>query len=247
MKKLIWTTMMAVQCLFSTNTLLADSVGYASVSAEAQSKRLRIPNPNASNEDCPCEQGCNACNTCNTYDPCINFCGGPTGPTGPIGPRGSVGPAGPTGATGPAAAIALGGYFLNTATSTSLPTSGDGFPIPFDTDQIPPIGIIHPVADDSQFGLPNLGIYLVQWSISFTSSVSGDFYLNLFDELFSIPYLPSPVQQLTVTAGEIVTFAGQAYITGFPFDVISLRIGSAETGTLTFTVPSDSILIQQVN
>lgn len=247
MKKLMWTMMMVVQCLCMASTLMADDIGSALVSSAVQAKRPRIPFPNSSNNDCPCDQGCDTCNTCNTCDPCINVCGGPTGPTGPIGPRGSLGPTGPVGPTGPAAAITLGGYFLNAATSTSLPTAADGFPIPFDTDQIPPIGIIHPVNDDSQFELLNFGTYLVQWSISFTSSVSGDFYLNLFDEFLAIPYLPSPVQQLTVTADEISIFSGQAYFTGFPLDIISLRIGSTETGTLTFTVPSVSILIQQVN
>jgi hypothetical protein len=151
------------------------------------------------------------------YGDCKEPKRGPPGPAGPAGPAGATGATGApgapgapgeTGASGPEGpAGPPGSLVVNYASSYSFSAPFIGtepYFIPFTSEQVAPVGIIHPVAGDfTSFTVLNSGLYQIGWTFTFGGSTAADIVVDIFINGSSI--IPTPVSVQTVPGTGLIT------------------------------------------
>jgi hypothetical protein len=176
---------------------------------------------------------------------------GPQGIQGQIGPQGIQGPIGPIGPQGPPGTLVSNFASSFTTGNQQIPTNQATFtPINFNSDQLVPVGIIHPVPpgpDFSQFEVQNTGVYLIGWTFTFLNS-DGLAFLDV--RLFNVSPNPFSTSTLLVPSGSpnfSATISGQTVIplTAGTSIRLEVRVPAASAGA-NVQVANPSFWIVQI-
>ena len=153
---------------------------------------------------------------------------GLSGPVGPTGSTGSAGATGPTGQTGPAGSITSS--YASTYSGSELSILVTLTPVPFESEQFPPVGIVHPVAGDfSKFELINAGIYSIDWVITGQADNPGAIFLQLYNITTGFSFEPTIIGQLSLSTNQIFTLSGKVTVQiATANTVIQLEVSSTD-------------------
>jgi Collagen triple helix repeat (20 copies) len=184
---------------------------------------------------------------------------GPTGVTGAAGSTGLIGPTGllglrgvtgPTGAIGPTGATGTTGISVATAyissynsTTQTLGAASSSLPFSFPNDLLPGVGITHTssgVNNGDQFNILISGVYLVSWLYTIENPNPAATNINVsLQNSITGNYVPSPNQNFTVPAGEIVSLAGSKIVSASAGQTITL--GYSENSGFSSAISNASI------
>jgi hypothetical protein len=158
---------------------------------------------------------------------------------GPPGPPGPQGPAG----TGTLAANYASAFSIGTQDVTSTVSP---YAILFNTNQVPPKGIVHPVANTAQFQVLQAGVYLITWTLSLTinNETEDTAQIILFDVTTNSAINPNPQQNQFVDDNDSQSVSGQTIVSLPANEVIELQL--AFDAPMLFQITSPTFTITQI-
>jgi hypothetical protein len=159
--------------------------------------------------------------------------------------RGPPGPPGPAG-TG----TVISNYASAFSTGTQAVTAASPYAILFNTNQVPPKGITHPVANNAQFQVLQAGVYLITWTLSLTIdslTIEDTASISLFDVTTNTAINPNPFENQFVDDSDSKSVSGQTIVSLPANEVIELRIAFSTGPPATpFQITDPTFTITQI-